>query len=172
MESWARENELEEDTVQALVAHGFKSRRALAKLTADLIKSEFPGLSLAQKLLLQEGVEFLQAQQTEPSNSTLSEGAEAAADNSSKKHDLPEIPSKLEEDDLTEIPSEDEEYDLPVIPSKLEEEKRLYGHYINWTVIDEMLRMSKADKGATSNPRRFTITYTLHIIIQIYITLL
>lgn len=158
MKSWAQEYELDENTVNALVAQGFKSRRALAKLTADLIEREFRELCLAQKLLLQEAVESLQAQQTESSTSKLSEGAEAAADINSSKLELADIPSPHEEYDLPAIPSPHEQYDLPKILSKREEEKILYGHYMNWTAIEEMLRISKADMGATSNPSRLMIT--------------
>ena len=66
LEQWATDFELEEDTVQSLASKGFKSKRSISKLTADLIKKEFKGLIMGQQLLLIDAVAELNSPAHDP----------------------------------------------------------------------------------------------------------
>ena len=66
MDKWTEEFELSADTLKVMADKGFNSMKTIRKLNPDLIKKELKGLSVAQSLMLQDGVDSLQPEAQKP----------------------------------------------------------------------------------------------------------
>ena len=62
LDKWAEEFELSAETLKIMADKGFNSLKTISKLSPDIIKKELKGLSVAQSLMLQDGVDSLQPQ--------------------------------------------------------------------------------------------------------------
>lgn len=74
LDKWAQEFELTSDTVDALAQKGFNTKRTLAKLTNELIKTEFKKLPLGQLFMVQDACNSLRGSQPPAIPETASTG--------------------------------------------------------------------------------------------------